>query len=1075
MLYTTDPNSCSASFFAPLPEVSGGCQDSYEIVTQLLDEDGVVVYTLMPSDSRLLIGVSVGDYTLRYIVTDDCGLSTTQDCHLRVADIEEPTLFCQGGVVASLNGAGIAVAFVDQFLNGATDNCEVASVEIRRYYTTDSNDCTLLDTPEWSEWGSTVIFTCCDADQYITVELRATDIYGNINTCWVEVLVEDKTLPYCVGLDDVSIGCGSLPNDFDPYNTDHLYELFGGPVVIDNCVAGAIELELTVDWPTCEGGTILRRFIAVDQVGNESTDTLEQLVTIEYELSYAIRLAADINTECLEEVTGIEVFNASCDEIEVTYTDEFLANEDTECRFIERTYVITNLCEWDGQSPAIPVSRDEDCDGELGEEDVWILRDIDGAFIDADDSASNQLPAAGTQGDFCTGETNVEGYWRAVTSSGRWTYTQRIKIYDLTAPVIEYAATEPFCTTDESCEALVQIPLYVAEFCLLDELQINLFLDVNADGVADVDLTDAGVITGSLPELLIEGYFPIGNHAFEIVAQDGCLNTALATIPFSVVDCYIPEPTCYDGLIVNLEALEPGTDIDGDGEVDAAAVAVSAFQLMSCDGEDCSAPLQFSVNRVGEAPNPEQDMIYLTWDDRYSVELEVYVWDQAFNPYAVQPDGSVGGRNYRTCTVTVLVQDPDQACDYCQLELQIAGSVFNYLNDNPLQDIELRLEGPYTELEVTMEDGSYLFGDVLPNENYTIYPTRTGDDAVGITTLDMIAVQSHLLNRTPIADPYRLIAADVNNSGAISTMDILELRRLLLGMDPGFRFNSSWRFVASDYEFPDTENPWHEAFPESITHEGLQECRFDQNFIGIKIGDVNGSWEASATMTQGDDRSGRPTWPMMMDELELESGKTYHLPVRATDLAAIEGFQFTIDVDPQDLEILAIESGLLKEENWNLIHANRGIVPVSWHQLGTASEEVLFTLVVRAKANVLSSDAFEFSSALISAEAYTRTDWELMNVGLQFEGLEEPVLLLMQNYPNPVTDQTVIPFRLPEAGNATVTIYDWTGRKVWQVRANYEQGYHQIDLAPTTLKPGVYAYVLDYQGQRLSKEMVIIR
>ncbi|MEZ4992316.1 MAG: hypothetical protein R2824_17970 [Saprospiraceae bacterium] len=38
-----------------------------------------------------------------------------------------------------------------------------------------------------------------------------------------------------------------------------------------------------------------------------------------------------------------------------------------------RTCSVINWCEYDGISDPVVVSRDEDCDGKPGDEDVWVI------------------------------------------------------------------------------------------------------------------------------------------------------------------------------------------------------------------------------------------------------------------------------------------------------------------------------------------------------------------------------------------------------------------------------------------------------------------------------------------------------------------------------------------------------------------------------------------------------------------------------------------------------------------------------------------------------------------------------
>ncbi|MEZ4984487.1 MAG: T9SS type A sorting domain-containing protein [Saprospiraceae bacterium] len=280
MLYQTDPFDCSATVVVTTPDVTGACGDgSYTVSVDLVNMFGNVIATIDAGQPMVFNGVVPGDYFIRYRVTDTCGNTVTQDCRIRVADIGEPVAVCNGLLNVQLGGWGLARLYTTSINNGSYDNCGIASIEVRRIYNRDPQTCDELANPTYSNWGPYVEFNCCDAGTYVTVEMRVTDIYGNYNVCWSEVLVEDKTLPYCVGLVDQTVECNELPGDFDPTNLSQLATYFGTPDVFDNCSAEAVEYAPVI---TNENGNIVivRNFVAIDAVGNESATTFQQVITI---------------------------------------------------------------------------------------------------------------------------------------------------------------------------------------------------------------------------------------------------------------------------------------------------------------------------------------------------------------------------------------------------------------------------------------------------------------------------------------------------------------------------------------------------------------------------------------------------------------------------------------------------------------------------------------------------------------------------------------------------------------------------------------------------------------------------
>jgi hypothetical protein len=96
----------------------------------------------------------------------------------------------------------------------------------------------------------------------------------------------------------------------------------------------------------------------------------------------------------------------------------------------------------------------------------------------------------------------------------------------------------------------------------------------------------------------------------------------------------------------------------------------------------------------------------------------------------------------------------------------------------------------------------------------TITPHLDENPLNGVTTFDLVLITKHILGIQLLDSPYKMIAADVNNSSTITTADMIQLRKLILGIYDDFPNNTSWRFVDADYVFPDPTNPWLQEFPD---------------------------------------------------------------------------------------------------------------------------------------------------------------------------------------------------------------------------------------------------------------------
>jgi hypothetical protein len=328
-------------------------------------------------------------------------------------------------------------------------------------------------------------------------------------------------------------------------------------------------------------------------------------------------------------------------------------------------------------------------------------------------------------------------------------------------------------------------------------------------------------------------------------------------------------------------------------------------------------------------------------------------------------------------------------------------------------------------------------------------------------------ISKHILGVQPLNTPYKLIAADVNNSKSVTTLDLIQLRKLILNIDATFANNSSWRFVDASYTFPNASNPWAASFPEVKNVNDL-EGSLSANFVAVKVGDVNGN--AIANSTQGSVRNLTSNLGINVADMNLVAGNEYKVDFTAADLNGIEGFQFTLNLDKKGLELVDLVPGIAAEENFG-IFAEEGVVTASWN--GEAKGGVLFSLVVRAKSNTTLSEVLNLNSRYTAAEAYK--GGEVVNVGLNFNASKASANYeLYQNTPNPFAGESIVGFNLPAAGAATLTIQDVTGRTLKVINGQYAKGYNQVSLKSTELSAGVLTYTLKAADFTATRKMIIV-
>jgi len=344
-------------------------------------------------------------------------------------------------------------------------------------------------------------------------------------------------------------------------------------------------------------------------------------------------------------------------------------------------------------------------------------------------------------------------------------------------------------------------------------------------------------------------------------------------------------------------------------------------------------------------------------------------------------------------------------------------------------------------------------------------------------------IQRHILGVEELNSPYKLIAADANKTGSITAADLVEIRKVILGKTPMFANNTSWRFVPEEYVFADPKAAHAENFPEERVILSLTSNMEQENFYGIKIGDVNGSAKANSQSLNGlAGRSGR-AFELAVEEVSMTAGNEYAVAFRASDIAEVLGYQFTLNFNTEAVDFAGFEAGALSvtEENFGFTMLNEGMITTSWNTLNAvelSGEDVLFTLKFRAKGSAKLSEVLSANSRFTQAEAISLNGTEI-NLALVFNTngstLAGSTYELYQNVPNPFANETLIGFSLPEAMSATLTVFDVSGKVVKQINGDYAKGLNTVVVSKGDLPvAGVLYYQLEAGTFKATKKMIII-
>jgi hypothetical protein len=246
----------------------------------------------------------------------------------------------------------------------------------------------------------------------------------------------------------------------------------------------------------------------------------------------------------------------------------------------------------------------------------------------------------------------------------------------------------------------------------------------------------------------------------------------------------------------------------------------------------------------------------------------------------------------------------------------------------------------------------------------------------------------------------------------------------------------------------------------------------DENFIGIKIGDVNQSVVANAASTSTESRSAASV-DVVFDDRSVEVGEIVELVIKGEAMNDLYGYQFTLGTD--GLELVEVESGIIEVSNENFgVHGNK--VTTSWNSLSPINTDGdLFTMTFKSNVAGQLSEILDLNSSVTRAEAYVGSNLDIVDIELRNNNGAGADYALFQNEPNPFTSNTIVGFELPEAGSATISVRDVAGKVISVINGDYAKGYNEVELSKSDIgTAGVYFYQLDSGDFTATKKMIII-
>lgn len=615
---------------------------------------------------------------------------------------------------------------------------------------------------------------------------------------------------------------------------------------------------------------------------------------------------------------------------------------------------------------------------------------------------------------------------------GKWVEVQFIKVMDTIPPVFVPADDVTICSALDECDVLVSLSAEASDSCT-DPEDLNYSYSVDTDGDGFYDVYGLGSS--------FSDRFGFGSYQIKWMVDDGCGNTAEQVVNFDAADCKPPQAVCLNGVSIALDQYGQGL------------LWASDLDQYSDDNCTPSNELIFSF----EADSIVTGRIF-TCDSLGLRTVAMWVTDAA--------------GNQSVCYTTVDVQDNTGVCNGPRIA-NIGGRVLSR-GDLPLEGTGILLEGPEMEASVmTDENGHFAFENLETQYDYAVEPNNDTRHGLGVSTLDLVLIQRHILNMAVLEDPLDLIAADVDNNQRITGSDVVQLRKIILGIDSEFSNNTSWRFVDMQHDFEEPEFPW--PFPENWVMNNVRSDYMETDFIGVKVGDIDGSVNDILGKEALENRSIDLRIPLSVQDIRFKEGDEIHIPIKGRDWLEIVATQWNVAFDNKVLDYISVESDYLDALEASIATNDEG-VRLAWFDINPSSigdENTILTLTFKAKQSGLLSDVFEINDKGIEMVAYNRSNEKVV---LDFAFLEvvHTAFELYQNSPNPFKSTTEISFNLAQQSEVDLSFFDNQGRLIHRHSAPYDAGYHTYVIQASDIDPsvGVIIYALTVNGLSETKKMI---
>ncbi len=978
-----------------------------------------------------------GPYTIIWTVTDVNGNTSICSHSITVVDDVDPECVEQGIIDIDLQ-VGDDIIITEALLTAPfTDNCGVTSVTF-----------------------SPTNITCANSGEFV-VTATVTDAAGNTSECPVTFnVVVDESLACSFNIDTIYLNMDGVFNLIP----DSLVDVTGG-----TC-DGVQTITLDQQFASCNDVALNPFNVTISVNGVECG--MDSLIVVDTIPPSVVCLNSEIS--CAEFDANFNSIAEYLETVSIPSNDDVIDNCNTlinifstvdssgvnECNYgtILRTIVVEDPLSTVNDTcvqmitingPTDPLTQ-ADVDGIIpamiettgcngGSPDVAeITIDSLTPFVDCGQFTVAFDDLSISEG--CPDTINRTYTIEALCQDETFNFVQQIIVNDIEDPTFATIADTSIVANPSNCMASVDLSAYITA------------MD-NCSAVEDLEFTYAYGDSGEMDVNTIDT-LDAGTYTVTVTATDGCDNIGIDSFELMVIDTSELTVSCAK-LIVFLDSITGLVDVSPyeslivSGNCDNEQTIIASW-----DPVDLNDTISvYNCDSFALSPIIQLMYIFEVVDDGMG-GLDTIPFDISPNTPGVTND----------CKVETEIRDTTNVCGNTIFEIQ--GGITT-VGGEGIQNYSMKLHGSNSDAVLSNEEGVYAFPMMPEGGNYTIGTYKNDDVTNGVTTLDLIMIQRHILGLAEFDSPYNYIAADINNNEKVNSSDLIALRKVILGIDAEFANNLSWRTIDAAHTFEDPTDPWSSPIPETYDVLALSTNMY-VDFLGVKIGDINASATVNLMTENTSTRSDKKV--TLISEFSNDA-----VTIRTDEAINVAGLQFTLLTG--DNVINSIETDAFDDNSIGYHMVSPGVYNISIANAAPKSldkGDELFSIDF----NCVSCDLSVVipTDKGLASELYMNDNLEVVELNIENRAADVASFSVVQNKPNPWSLYTQIEVTLTEANDVTVNVFDVNGRLVYTNTESLNAGKNTIQLDDEKVNgAGVYFYEISTNQQSAQYKMIKLK